>query len=454
MKKKLISCMLVLLFLFPMMPAQAYAASSAYGLYLTPYQGGFSYEFVSDQEYVLLSYFTATESGKVLLHCPNIWGEYAGDIALPCTEKRETLTVTLIDLKGYEMLTGRAFTVSNPHEPQYADHPYPISQSALRARSLTTTPYPGGIQVDFDFPGYDLMIVKYHSGQQSGELPFYADADYHYCCRIDLVHTYAGSTVYIEIYIPKKDDPVGETEGMCGYELEAKVLEPAEEGRLKGLLICLDPGHSDIQGASSEWLDPEMETYVDTNPGVCGRGHFTYRRESIVVLEIAYLLRDELRRQGAEVIMTREDEYTLITSIPRANVANDAGADFMLRLHADDRADDEDIRGVQVFCPLSSSYARACCTPQEYRAMGEALMYAVRDGCGYPEKARGNMVVLNDKYVGNNWAMMPCFLLEMGFLSNRTDDYHLSDPDFQQLMAESIAEGVYQMALIRGLIDW
>ena len=49
---------------------------------------------------------------------------------------------------------------------------------------------------------------------------------------------------------------------------------------------------------------------------------------------------------------------------------------------------------------------------------------------------------------------MPCFLLEMGFLSNRTDDYHLSDPDFQQLMAESIAEGVYQMALIRGLIDW
>ena len=79
-------------------------------------------------------------------------------------------------------------------------------------------------------------------------------------------------------------------------------------------------------------------------------------------------------------------------------------------------------------------------------------MYAVRDGCGYPERARGNLVMLNDSYVGNNWAVMPCFLLEMGFLSNRQDDYRLSHPDFQQRMAESIAQGVYEMALLRGLI--
>ena len=70
-----------------------------------------------------------------------------------------------------------------------------------------------------------------------------------------------------------------------------------------------------------------MEDFSIANPGLCGQGHFTYRRESIVVLEIAYLVRDELRRQGAEVVMTREDEYTFITSIPRADVANDAGAD-------------------------------------------------------------------------------------------------------------------------------
>ena len=63
-------------------------------------------------------------------------------------------------------------------------------------------------------------------------------------------------------------------------------------------------------------------------------------------------------------------------------------------------------------------------------------------------------MVLNDNYVGNNWARVPCFMLEMGYMSNRQDDYLLSHPDYQQLLAESIAEGVYQMALIRGLADW
>lgn len=452
MKTHILSRLLVLLFLFSMIPAQAFSASSAYGLYISPYQGGFTYEFVSDQEYVLLSYATSAESGKALLHRPNIWGEFAGDIALPCTERRDTLTVTLSDLRGYDLLTGRAYTVSNFHEPRYTAHPIAPRETALRARNLTATPYPGGIQVDFDFPGYDLLILRYRSGQQSGQLPFYADENYHYRCPIDLAHTYAGSFVHIEIYIPTKDDPVGEIDGKCGYELVEKVAEPAEEGRLKGLLVCLDPGHGDAPGTTFEYIGPDMDGYLETSPGLCGQGHFTRRRESIVVLEIAYLTRDELRRQGAEVIMTREDEETFITSIPRAFMANDAGADFLIRLHADDREDDEDIRGVQVFCPLSSPYAMACCTPQEYRAMGEALMYAVRDGCGYPERARGNLVMLNDSYVGNNWAVMPCFLLEMGFLSNRQDDYRLSHPDFQQRMAESIAQGVYEMALLRGLI--
>ena len=242
-------------------------------------------------------------------------------------------------------------------------------------------------------------------------------------------------------------------DGKRGYVLEAKVQETAPEGRLHGITVCLDPGHSDLYGPSAEYVSPDSDEMAITNPGLCGQGHFTFRRESIVVLEIAYLLRDVLRAQGAEVVMTREDEYTWITSIPRADLAYDAGADFLLRLHADDR-DEEDLRGVQVFCPLSSPYAQAVATPQEYRAMGEALMFAVRDACGYTERTPGCRVVLNDNYVGNNWARVPCFMLEMGYMSNRQDDYLLSHPDYQQLLAESIAEGVYQMALIRGLAEW
>ena len=444
-------CLALALLLAALGPGCALGASGVYGLELTPFSGGFSYSFFCDEEYVLLRFSTSVESGKQLLHSET--GEFSGQFALPCTELPERLKVEFESLKGMELGSGSVMTEFNPLPEQTVIHSRPAGEVALRCRNLELTSVPGGVQVDFDLPGYDQVILKYRSSQQTGQLPFFAQDDYHYSCYIDLPLAYAGSNVYVSVYLPRKDDPIGEVDGKRGYVLEAKVQEAAPEGRLHGITVCLDPGHSDLYGPSAEYVSPDSDEMAITNPGLCGQGHFTFRRESIVVLEIAYLLRDVLRAQGAEVVMTREDEYTWITSIPRADLAYDAGADFLLRLHADDR-DEEDLRGVQVFCPLSSPYAQAVATPQEYRAMGEALMFAVRDACGYTERTPGCRVVLNDNYVGNNWARVPCFMLEMGYMSNRQDDYLLSHPDYQQLLAESIAEGVYQMALIRGLVEW
>lgn len=448
--KRILCCLTALLLAFPAV-CPALASSSVSGLALEAYQGGVSYSFFSNEAYILLTYSTSVESGKMLLHAPD--GEFSGAIGLTCTEESESLRVELFNLKGDSLAINRVLTVDNPLPAAYADHYNDTGETALKARNLEAASYPGGVQVDFDFPGKTEMILKYRTAQQTGELTIYADENYHYSYRLDLPLTYAATTVHLEIYVPRKADPVGSIDGKRGYELEAQVTETAAEGRLKGLTICLDPGHCSVSGTLFEEKGPNLDGFFETSPGLCGMGHFTFRRESIVVLEIAYLLRDELRRQGANVVMTREDENTLIGSIDRAQIAADAGADFMLRLHADDREDDEDIRGIQVYAPLNSTYAKACCTAQEYRAMAEAMMETIRDACGYSPNARGNIVQLNDNYTGNNWAQMPCFLIEMGFMSNRQDDYLLSDPDYQQLMAESIAEGVYRMALLRGLID-
>ena len=451
MKKKGFCCFLALMLILAALPLHA-AAITFYGLTLTPYPGGCSFSFFSDQEYVRLAFSTSMESGKMLLHSET--GEFSGVIPLPCTVQPERMNLELTNLNDYLLDRVYVTTEYNPQETHYAVHSAPPAEIARRCRNMTITSYIGGVQVDFDFPGYDQLNLTYHTAQQTGTLPFYADADYHYCCRIDLPITYAANKVGVEVFIPGKADSVGEAYGQCGFALEEKVKETAAEGRLKGVSVCLDPGHCNAPGIIFEEKGPNLDGTFETSPSLCGKGHYTLRRESIVVLEIAYLLRDELRRQGAEVVMTREDEDTFIGSIARAEIANDAGVDFMIRLHADDREDDKNIRGIQVFGPSTSSYAQACYTPQEYRDMAQALMETIRDGCGYSEGARGNIVMLNDNYVGNNWAKMPCFLIEMGFLSNRQDDYMLSDPDYQQLMAESIADGIYEMALIRGLIAW
>ena len=47
---------------------------------------------------------------------------------------------------------------------------------------------------------------------------------------------------------------------------------------------------------------------------------------------------------------------------------------------------------------------------------------------------------------------MPCFLIEMGYLSNVQDDLLLSAPEYQQMLAAGMAQGVYDMAVSRGLI--
>ena len=47
---------------------------------------------------------------------------------------------------------------------------------------------------------------------------------------------------------------------------------------------------------------------------------------------------------------------------------------------------------------------------------------------------------------------MPCFLVEMGFMSNPQEDLLLSTPAYQQLLAEGMAQGVYDIALYRGWV--
>ena len=59
----------------------------------------------------------------------------------------------------------------------------------------------------------------------------------------------------------------------------------------------------------------------------------------------------------------------------------------------------------------------------------------------------------NDNYVGNNWAKMMCFLVEMGYLSNPAEEYLLVTPVYQQWLAEGMADGVYEIAVARGWVQ-
>ena len=164
------------------------------------------------------------------------------------------------------------------------------------------------------------------------------------------------------------------------------------------------------------------------------------------------ILRDILTAQGATVILTRDVQDVFHTNIERCEIAAAGGAHIMLRLHCNNSSN-QNKTGIQIYSPLNSDYARAVASPEDYRLMGETLMNCMKDAVGYERKDATGTTRLNDSYVGNNWAKMACFLVEMGYMSNPGEDIKLATPEYQRMLAEGMAEGVYQIALIRGWVE-
>ena len=51
-------------------------------------------------------------------------------------------------------------------------------------------------------------------------------------------------------------------------------------------------------------------------------------------------------------------------------------------------------------------------------------------------------VKINDTMTGINWCKMPVTILELGFLSNPTDDTNMQDDAYQKKMVQGIANGI------------
>ena len=161
------------------------------------------------------------------------------------------------------------------------------------------------------------------------------------------------------------------------------------------------------------------------------------------------LLRNALMEQGAAVAMTREVQDTFVGMLERADIPNSIGADFVLRLHCNYRSGNSTIQGIEIYCPLSSSYAQEVASEEEYREMGETLLSCMQEATG----VRKGGCTLNNTYVGNNWSQMPSFLIEMGYMNNMEEDLKLSCPEYQQRLVQGMVEGVVRMARMRGLIE-
>lgn len=435
MSKKLFA---VLVMALMMITAGACAATK---VEVTAGEGKVDYTFtLEDAQFAIIEYTAPDANGKMVVYGEG--GEFSGEILLPWSGKGGNVKVTVKNLKQSTLGTASVKLAKSP------DYAVPEGKSNAKVENLVLSETAEGFAYSFEAPGTDYMLLQFRNKQESGEMFVFPDENGVYAGEVSLPITYARTLTTVKICTGKE---VVKKESTVRKAYQIGPAPEKTEGRLSGLVVCVDPGHQENGQMVREPIGPGLEGYTSGTSGMA-QGKVTMRKESIVVMEIGEKLRDELIRQGATVVMTREVQDVFHTNLERCQIAEDGGAFIMLRLHADTRADTGK-RGLSVYTPLNSDYAKAVASKEDYKYMGQLMLDAMKVKVGYRLDTTTGYVHMGDGFVGNNWAKMICFLIEMGFMSNVQDEHLLSQPVYQQWLAEGMAQGVYEIAVFRGLIE-
>lgn len=202
--------------------------------------------------------------------------------------------------------------------------------------------------------------------------------------------------------------------------------------------IVIDPGHQGywVDMSAQEPMAPgSSETKAKATSGTTG--NYTGIPEYHLNLDISLLLRDELEERGYSVVMTREDNDTAISNKERAELATEVNADITVRIHANS-SDDSSAQGALTMAPTSSNAYLSSDLIEKSNVLAEDILEKYCAATGLANKG----VISSDTMTGTNWSTVPVAILEMGFMSNESDDRYITDSGHYDTMVTSIADGI------------
>jgi N-acetylmuramoyl-L-alanine amidase len=221
---------------------------------------------------------------------------------------------------------------------------------------------------------------------------------------------------------------------VLGLATAVLVLVSAASGQGHPVVV-LDPGHDLRANPATEPIGPGSATRKIKDGGGT-RGVVTGLREADLNLRVALRLRALLERAGVKVVMTRtRTAGTSIGNIARARVANRSGAALFLRIHADGSTD-RTARGTHTLYPALRSGWTDDVYAESKRA-ARIVQGELRGALRFPDRGLQE----RSDFTGFNWADVPVILVEMGFMTNPTEDRRLATNAYQRRAAMGLCRG-------------
>jgi N-acetylmuramoyl-L-alanine amidase len=194
-------------------------------------------------------------------------------------------------------------------------------------------------------------------------------------------------------------------------------------------VVCIDPGHPSENGV-----------------GATGRHISELHSNWVEALAAAKILRAD----GYSVVLTKSAEHEYVTNVARAETANNAGAELMLRLHCDS----EGGSGYAVYFPDRTGKVGGASGPSAGVIAGskkaaQLFHAAFRESIGNGLADRGikpdTQTLIGGRQgalTGSIYSKVPVILIEMAVLTNSHDDVFMASPAGQGRVAKALAAGV------------
>ena len=201
-------------------------------------------------------------------------------------------------------------------------------------------------------------------------------------------------------------------------------------------VIVIDAGHQTHAMSAMEPNGPGSSTRKAKVTGGTS-GCVTHLPEYKLNLQVAKKLKTELVKRGYKVIMVRTKNDVKLSNVDRAKVANKNKADAFIRIHANS-SESSSVKGALTIAPQSSNKYMTKKNRKNSQKLSKKVLTAMCKATG----AKNRGVMYTNTMTGINWCKVPVTIVEMGFMSNPSEDRKMAKASYQKKIVKGIADGI------------